>query len=581
MKEDEIDTVTDVWSDWQKGVMHNRNKKLYDDTEKNYNFYFGKQWDGADTGNEKPIVKNIIKPIIKYKLGVVNSNAYSIVFNPNTIAYLENQEIIEQLCKSLNEHANKTWELQQVNKMVKEALKDSAINSEGILHSYYDITEKEAKTEVIDKNNICYGNENDSNMQAQPYIIIAYRKTVKEVKEEARLLNLDEDTIELIKEDNETQEQAGYENILDEVSPMCLVLLKYYKIDGKVYYTKATKNVILEKNVFTDMQLYPVCHMVWEEVKGSARGNGEVKYNIANQIEINRIATRRALAVKISAFSKLIVNSDLISNPSALDKVGSTIKIKGGATVDDVRKAVGYLSPQSMSADASNLQQELQTDTRELAGAGDTAAGQVDPTKASGKAILAVQQASQQPLNEQLDTFKTFLEDLARIWFEIWKAYKVEGIEILLTQKDENGQEQKIPVVISQENLQDLKANIKVDITPRSAYDKYAQEQSLENLMLNQKITFEEYVEALDEDSVMPKYKLEKIIKKREEKQAQMLEMEKHAQEMQSQLEEQLIMDKQSSKDNEFNDMEMQAEQRYRELENEIAGGAGNEMQQM
>lgn len=578
MKEDEADTVTDVWSLWQKGVMYNRSKNLYDDTEKNYNFYFGKQWEGADTGNEKPIVKNIIKPIIKYKLGVVNSNAYAIVFNPNTIAYIENQELIEELCKSLNEHANKTWELQQVGKRIKEALKDSAINSEGILHSYYDITEKEVKTELIDKNNICYGNENDSNIQIQPYVIIAYRKSVQEVKEEARLLNLDEETIELIKADNETQEQAGYEHVLDEVSPMCLVLLKYYKIDGKVYYTKATKNVTLEKNVSTEMQLYPICHMVWEEIKGSARGSGEVKYNIPNQIEINRIATRRALAVKISAFSKLIVNSELIANPSALDKVGATIKVKGGTTVDDVRKAVGYLSPQSMSSDASNLQQELQTDTKELAGAGDTASGQVDPTKASGKAILAVQQASQQPLNEQLDTFKVFLEDLARIWFEIWKAYKVEGIEILLTQKNENGQEQKVPAVISQENLQDLKANIKVDITPRSSYDKYAQEQSLENLMVNEKITFEEYVEALDEDSVMPKHKLEKIIKKREEKQAQISEMEKQAQKMQSELEAQLIMDEQSSKDNELNNMQMQANQRYQELETEITGGVGNEM---
>jgi len=233
--------------------------------------------------------------------------------------------------------------------------------------------------------------------------------------------------------------------------------------------------------------------MVWEEEKGSARGSGEVKPIIPNQIEINRIATRRAIAVKIGAFNRLIVNKDLIDNPSALEKVGVTIKIKGGTTTDDVKKAIGYLAPQNISSDASNLQQELQTDTRELAGAGDTVTGQVDPTKASGKAIIAVQQASQQPLNEQLETYKTFLEDLARIYFDMWKAYRVNGIQILIKSTNEEGDVIQQPFTVSQDMLQNLKANIKIEITPRSAYDKYAQEQSIENLMINQKITFEEY----------------------------------------------------------------------------------------
>lgn len=570
LKEEE--NVTDVWSDYQKGVMYNRTKNLYDDTEQNYNFYFGKQWEHADTGNEKPIVKNIIKPIIKYKLGVVNSNSYAVVFNPNIYEYSDNNEIIENLCKSLNEYTNKTWELQQVDKMVRESLKDSAINSEGILHIYYNKNEDEPITEVIDKNNIYYGNENDSNIQNQPYIIISYRKTVKQAKEEAKELGIDDEKIELITQDNKTQEQAGYNNVSDEISPMCLVLLKYYKKDGKIFYTKSTKSIILEEDINTEMTLYPVCHMVWEEVKGSARGSGEVKPIIPNQIEINRIATRRAIAVKIGAFNRLIVNKDLIDNPSALEKVGVTIKIKGGTTTDDVKKAIGYLAPQNISSDASNLQQELQTDTRELAGAGDTVTGQVDPTKASGKAIIAVQQASQQPLNEQLETYKTFLEDLARIYFDMWKAYRVNGIQILIKSTNEEGDVIQQPFTVSQDMLQNLKANIKIEITPRSAYDKYAQEQSIENLMINQKITFEEYVEALEPDSVMQKNKLEKILKSRKEKQKKMLEMEKQAQNKQNMLEQQIISEEQQANNQEFNNIEQQASQKYNNLVNAVQG---------
>lgn len=199
--------------------------------------------------------------------------------------------------------------------------------------------------------------------------------------------------------------------------------------------------------------------------------------------------------------------------------------------------------------------------------------GNTDPTKASGKAILAVQQASQQPLNEQLDTYKTFLENLARIFFDMWKAYKVNGLKVLIDSKDESGNEQKVPFIISQDILKSLKVNIKVDITPRSSYDRYAQEQSLENLMEAEKITFEEYVEALEEDSVMPKAKLEKILKKREEKMQEIQQMEMQANEQQAKLEQQMIIDEKQQTDNEYNSMQAQAENQYNELVNVVGGG--------
>lgn len=186
---------------------------------------------------------------------------------------------------------------------------------------------------------------------------------------------------------------------------------------------------------------------------------------------------------------------------------------------------------------------------------------------------MAVQQASQQPLNEQLDTYKTFLENLARIFFDMWKAYKVDGLKVLIESRDEQGKEQMVPYMISQEVLKSLKINIKIDITPRSSYDRYAQEQSLENLMEAEKITFEEYVEALEEDSVMPKAKLEKILKKREEKMQQIQSMEMQANEEQARLEQQMILEQRQQMDDEYNSMQSQAEGQYNELVNALGGG--------
>ena len=532
----EDEKVTDVWRDFEKGREYNRQKNVYTDTERNYDFYYGNQARYLNIGKETPVVLNIIKSIVKYKLGVVNSNAYAIVYNPNFYDTPEEGVQLEEICKVLSKHANKVWELQQVGDKIRECVKDSCINDEGVLHCYFDDNKQEDMVEVIDKNNIYYGNENDSDIQSQPYIIISYRKPVSQVKEEARLLGISEDKVELITSDSETAEQAGYKSTTDEVNPMCLVLLKYYKKDGTIHYTRAVKSLELETSVNTNMELYPIAHMPWEEVKGSSRGMGAVRNVIPNQIEINKIATRRALSVKLSAFPKLAVNKDFVDNPSALEKVGSTIKLKGGATLEDIRKAVGYINPASMSSDAKNLQDDLQINTKDLEGAGDVATGTVDPTQASGKAILAVQQATQQPLNEQVQTYKKFIEDIARIWYDMWKAYKVDGIQVMYEQDDGRGNIVEVPGTIPYELLNRLDANIKVDITPKSPYDRFAQEQSIESLMQQGMITFEEYVEALPDDSVMPKYVLEKIIKQRKEKQAQIDQMNQEAQAMQAQL---------------------------------------------
>lgn len=564
--------ITSVWRDFEKGRMYNRMKKVYTDTEKNYDFYYGNQTKYLNIGKETPIVINIIKSIVKYKLGVINSNAYAIVYNPNFYNAEDEGKLLEELCKVLGRHSNKVWELQQVSSKIKEAVKDACINDEGILHNYFDTNKQEVCTEVIDKNNIYYGNENSSDIQSQPYIIISYRKPISQVREEATQLGIDKDKIELIVEDGETLEQAGYKTITDEVNPMCLVLLKYYKIKGEIYYTRATKSVELETREPTGMTLYPVAHIVWEEVKGSARGVGAVRNTILNQIEINKIATRRALAVKLAAFPKLVVNEDMVSNANALEKTGSTIKLKGGATIQDVLKQVGYLNATSMSPDAKNLQDDLQNNTKDLEGAGDVATGKVDPTQTSGKAILAVQQATQQPLNEQVETYKTFIEDLARIWYDMWKAYKVDGMRVMYEVEDDEGNTREVPGVFSYELLKKLDANIKVDITPQSPYDRLAQEQSIENLMMSQKITFEEYVEALPEYSIMPKFALQNILKKRQTKQKKIDEMEMQAQHMQAQF--QQAMQQQDNTMNSIDNIQSEADGIQQELVNTMGGGS-------
>lgn len=551
MKNKEEREVTRNWYLYEVGKNYNNMQNLYEDGKENYNYYHGRQWEGLKkpSSASEPIVLNIIKPIIKYKVNVVNQNSYQLVFNPNTYNTQEELEQLKNVTKGLTQFVNRMWEKSQSGKIVRNIVKNACINSEGIIHFFNE--EENIFSEEIDKNNIYYGNENESNIQKQPYILIAYRKTVEEVRELARknkengLTTASNEDIETIVSDMDYMEQPGSEKRTVEVTPMCLVIRKYEKKkDGKIWVSESTRycSIVDEQN--TECELYPFAHYVWEEERGYSRGISEVRGLLENQREINRTATRRAIAVKLGAYPKLVVDKDRVQNKEALGQVGTTIELKE-MRADDVNKVISYLKPASMSADAYNLQQDLIQGTRELAGAGDTATGQVDPTQASGKAILAVQQASQQPLTEQVENYKYFLEDCLKVIFDIIKVYFINGLTLYTTEDvvDELGQTESIeqPFKITQKELEALDVNMKIDITPQSPYDKYAQEMSLENLLIRNYITLEEYTEALPEDSSMPKPTLETIIRKRKEARQQITAMQEQANALNSAIQQEII----------------------------------------
>ena len=355
--------------------------------------------------------------------------------------------------------------------------------------------------------------------------------------------------MQMIVSDEEYHEQAGKDKRTDEISPMCLVLLKLYRKNGTIWAKKCTRLATVMSDVDLKIKLYPVAHYVWIKVKGSARGQGDVENNIPNQIEINKTATRRALAVKLGAFPKLVANTKYIKNTKALNNVGTTIEVNE-LNADDVNKVVNYLKPAQMSSDAYNLQKELIDETQNLAGAGDNATGNIDPTQASGKAILAVQQANQQPINTQVKAYKVFIEDIAKIWFEMLKAYSVKGIKLTKEEKDYfNDTTYDTQYMLSYEELEKLELDIKIDITPKSPLDKFALEQTLENLLISGHITFEEFVKVLPEDGSTPKSKLKEILKDREEKNRVITELEKQANALNGALEQVMIQQEQQNQE--------------------------------
>ena len=520
---------TSVWQLFEKGRNYHRRTGIYTDTDKNYRMYNGDQWAGAKLGDVEPVQKNIIKPIVKYKVAVIHDNLYEICYSSQNYESPRFQREAVRYCDMLNGYARRLWERDEMDFKGRRVTKDAAINDEGIIYVDFNRENMTPVHEVVDKSDIYYGNENDDDIQAQPYILIRKRLPVVNAAELALSHGMSEDKLPYIIGDNDTFEQSG-EAAKDEVDDMVTIVYKMFKQDGTVHFSVATRWVEIIEDADLGITRYPVAHFVWEEKKGSARGEGEVRYLIPNQIEINKTEMRRVLAVKHQAYPQKIADVSKIENPSALNTTGGIIKTKG-ITVDDVKKIVATIPPAQMSPDVKLLQDDMMNTTRELAGAGDTATGQVNPESASGKAILAVQQASQAPVTEQKESFKKFIEDIARIDMEYLIAYSEEGIDMEETVTDPMTGEEYVQVVnIPQSVFRQLKAVVKVDVTPKSVYDRFAREQTMENFLVQglfqpQRLAeFEAYVKALPDDSVAPKQRLLDVIeniKKTQQKIAQ------------------------------------------------------------
>ena len=524
MDEKEI-RETNIWTMYNKHIDFLRTRGYFTDVDRCNNFYNGDQWEGIILDGVSPITFNFIKPIVNYKVNKVTKSLRAINYSADNVEGTEFRAKAKKVCDLFNQRAARVWEKDQMDTKCKKIVRQAAINSESILYTSYDEEENNPTNEILNKLDIMYGNEQESDIQLQPYILAKKRMSVLEAQELAEKYDVPKKKIEYIKGDDETEDEAGTD-AKDEVDNMVTILTKFYRKDGTIHYDISSRYVDICEDQDMGTTLYPFSHMLWMDKQGNARGEGEVRTLIPNQIETNKNALRRLIATKNTAYPQKIVAIDKITNPEAVNQIGGTIEVEG-MDIDDVRKIFSSTQPAQMSSDAEKMQMELISTTRELASASETATGQINPEDASGRAILAVQQAQEQPLDDQNQNLNTMLEDMARIWMDMWKVHnKDKGMQLENIETNQMTNEEKVTIEkVAASVLDKLRTSVKIDITPKGAFDKYAQERSLENLSQTQQFMdtawLEDYVSLLDNDAVMPKMKLEDLIKRRKEAQQQ------------------------------------------------------------
>lgn len=490
-----------IWREYQEGCALLTRDGFYDRSEECRYFYAGDQWRYLPTDGERLPIYNIIEPIVKYKTSVVAQNSLTVNYSFDVSDQPGLELLGKQSAELLNSNARRLWEQNQMDQKCWEVVEDGCVT--GASYLYFYMQGGRLKSEVLDGTNLIFGDEQEQDLNEQPYILIIRRRPVQKIRAEALANGIAPEEVERILPDNELPGQSlatDRENSLEE-NRKCISILKFYKKDGNVCFVQATKGCVYHpETVLEGVSRYPIAPFVWERRKDSCRGRGAVESLIPNQITINKNLARMDIAIKRFAYPKLVYNAPRIQNVEDIEKVGASI------AVDDPNVRIGelisYVQPAGINSLAYNFMNGMITTTRELCGAGDAATGQIDPERASGAAIVAVQEMSTLNLNFAVAQLSRFVEDVALVWYDLLRAYHPAGLTV---------EGQLIPARL----LAALEPRVRVDLSPANPFSKFAQEQTLQNLLTAGYITFEEFTEALDDGANAPKDKLKAILTRR------------------------------------------------------------------
>lgn len=451
-----------VKAEYEQGVAYKGRlgaKGLYEQNRVNERFMVGDQWHGARCGNDRPLVRhNVIRRIGDYKMAVVGAVPVTVNYtaegSPMTLGTAERVRTLraqmaageagavtpdDELAltmSALTDYFKTTAERVGFETLREQALRDAYVTGTGILYTYWDNTVPTGQTadaagrfpicgdiacEVLDVENVYFGDPSCDDVQKQPYILVAQRRRVDEIVRLMKQHHRPAADIEKVTDEADHSTQAGdYGAVTQDGNRYALLLTKLYRYcdengGSHIRAVQVCSGVTVRREWNTGLRLYPIAKFSWERRKNCVYGESEITYLIPNQIAINRMLTASVWAVMMMGMPILTVNGDIVQQP-VTNEPGQVVKVFGNAA--DVQNALHYVNPPAFAPALDNNISSLIANTLIQSGANDAALGDVRPDNTS--AILAVREAAERPLQTVQNRYYAFLEELARIWAEFW-----------------------------------------------------------------------------------------------------------------------------------------------------------------
>lgn len=582
---DSIRKAGEIWKQYLDGVKYQQSMGFTTDFPKFISFKEGDQW-AAVTENTKNLprpVFNITEMFIRNKRAAVTNQGLSLVYTPlEVFDDEETQARAEQGAKDFTDFAKIMWENLDQEELNNEFVDDAVTVGTGILHYYWNPNKSggnqlkwngDLQGEVLDPLNVFFANPHRKKVQDQEWIIIQDRMTVKEARDLARREGIAEELVRLIGADN--NESGEYTSETKEVTEndKITVLLKYFKKDGAVYYSKSTSSlVIIDDRLLTPevegstykMGLYPIALMSCIRRKKCIYGLGYAQDVIAINKAVNQLKAMQLLnAIQCG-------NPALVTRPNAIRQ---KITNQGGQIITDYSpdgNGIRYMQPPNFSTIFSQLGNEMFELARTTTGVTDVSTGETLGANMAASAIIALQNQAKTPIKELQNRYFSAIKEVGDIWLEFFKAYYNMDRNMIV--EDEEGKAENR--VFNGSNYADIDYKLKVEVAV--ATDKETLAVSLLDAMrAREDINKEQYVELMPDDAMPFKADIKEIWKK--EKQDVLVQA------MGQIKQQQMIIDQLQGQQGDVqksNQLLGQALGQIKQQE-EMMGGMGNEMQGM
>lgn len=498
------------WDWYQNGISYNNNLEptYYDLVDCNWDFFYGFQWRNAGLNPDYPQpVFNYINKYVTFFVANIMSSKPSLQFqSPVTLSEDDmSDRIVNESWNEFVERVKLVWQS-------KNALYNGAVTGDYVGHllldpnskpyngAYSDV-EGQIEFELIDPNNFYVGNANTNNIQSQPYIQIAGRDMVKNLREEQKQIkqNLDDD----IQSDNDTEQQAGYYGKIEmgliesddgKDNGKATYVITYTKKKAKgsdkktVHATKCTQNGYIYKDVDLGICLYPVALGNWELQRNTYHGMSFVQAIIPAQIFINRGFSMAMKNTIDTSFPIFAYDKSLMGGKTNRVSTQIGLELRPGQRVTD---AAGYIAPGNMSNQVIAMIDLSKQFMAETVGANEALLGDVNPEQASGAAIAVASKQSGIPLENPKANLFNWWEDIGRIYYDmISNLYGTRPV--LMTEGEET--------FIEEYNFDELKGLYKmpkIEVGNSGYWSEIAVKETLDNLLDRQLIEFKDYVEQM------------------------------------------------------------------------------------
>ena len=527
-------TPEGIWNEYQSLTEYLTEHDVYNVVKKNEKFYDGRQWDGAKADNIAKPTMNRLQRIGKYQIASLSSNDVGIAITPLMGGNEDKRrmKIIADEVKNIIEQAKIK---EQARLMIRNAFVDGASYSLQSFDPDYE-TGQDSKgkidSQLIDMTNVYFGNPYTNVLQKQPYIIIALRQFVGQVKEEAKDLgvknidditpdtddNYDEDSdgklcTVLLKFWKQKKKQTETKVIIDDVSGEEIIVEEEKEIKT-VHFCKCTKAVMLVEDTDLGYTRYPIARFGWEPRRNSYLYESPMTSNIVNQVFINKCyAYAHEYALK-SAMPKIIYDEGKMDIDDFLE--GSTIGVPG---IDLLGKYLDFAKMPDFSNQIIQLIDQTGAEMEKNMGVNDAALGNVRPDNSS--AIIALQEAAAVPLEIQRQNFYEMWEDTVRNLIDIMTCSY--GVRMLMD--NETGE----PVMVDFNKLRGINYQLNIDVGSSAQYSEIAQMNTLNSLLQNGMIDLDTFLEVCPDKYIPQKETIKRFNEEKQQQAEQMAAMQQGA----------------------------------------------------